>query len=135
MSDTPRIDALMSNYRPGPDAASGMQVLVVADLARQLERECFALAANQCHGGYGDERGHHRCKYQDERDAAIAQDHEAIVADRIIERALGRTEALDGLIAWLDANGAANTVCRLGDSPRTTIRRLIESFRDGFLGR
>ena len=30
--------------------------------------EKFALAANQCHGGYGDESGNHRCKYQDDAD-------------------------------------------------------------------
>lgn len=31
-----------------------------------LEEENFSLAANQCHHGYGDEYGNHRCKYQDE---------------------------------------------------------------------
>lgn len=30
--------------------------------------ECEALAADQCHHGYGTEWGHHRCKYQDEID-------------------------------------------------------------------
>lgn len=31
-----------------------------------LEKENFALAADQCHHGYAGEYGHHRCKYQDE---------------------------------------------------------------------
>ncbi len=37
-----------------------------AGAVERLEEECFALAANQCHAGYGDEGGSHRCKYQDE---------------------------------------------------------------------
>jgi len=32
----------------------------------RLQQENFALAADQCHSGYGDEWGNHRCKYQDE---------------------------------------------------------------------
>jgi hypothetical protein len=40
----------------------------------ELEQEAFALAANQCHAGYGGEYGHHRCKEIDrltqERDEA-----------------------------------------------------------------
>lgn len=31
----------------------------------ELEAECFALAANQCHKPYGDEYGNARCEYQD----------------------------------------------------------------------
>lgn len=31
-----------------------------------LENENFALAANQCHQGAGDEYGNHRCGYQDQ---------------------------------------------------------------------
>ena len=32
----------------------------------ELERENAQLAADQCHSGYGDPYGNHRCKYQDE---------------------------------------------------------------------
>lgn len=32
------------------------------------------------------------------------------------------------LIAWLDAKGAASTVCKWGDSPGTTIRALLEEY-------
>ena len=32
----------------------------------QLEAECSAFAADQCHHGYIDEYGNHRCKYHDE---------------------------------------------------------------------
>jgi hypothetical protein len=28
----------------------------------RLSKECFALAANQCHDGYAGEHGHHRCR-------------------------------------------------------------------------
>jgi uncharacterized protein YhaN len=31
----------------------------------ELEAENAALAADQCHKGYGDDRGNHRCAYQD----------------------------------------------------------------------
>jgi hypothetical protein len=31
----------------------------------ELEAENAALAADQCHKGYGDDRGNHRCSYQD----------------------------------------------------------------------
>jgi hypothetical protein len=37
-----------------------------ARYGRELETENFALAADQCHHGYGDEHGHHRCIYQDQ---------------------------------------------------------------------
>jgi len=35
------------------------------DRVRELERDNFRLAADQCHNGYGGEHGHHRCTYQD----------------------------------------------------------------------
>ena len=34
-------------------------------LAQALRKECFGLAADQCHDGYGDDGGNHRCRYQD----------------------------------------------------------------------
>ena len=37
----------------------------------ELERENFALAADQCHAGYGDDWGNHCCKEQDELRAQI----------------------------------------------------------------
>jgi hypothetical protein len=47
---------------------------LLAQKCRELEQEAFALAANQCHAGYGGEYGHHRCKEIDrltqERDEA-----------------------------------------------------------------
>lgn len=36
--------------------------------AVERDEELAALAASQCHGGYGDEYGNHRCFYQDEID-------------------------------------------------------------------
>jgi len=35
-----------------------------------LEKECFALAANQCRAGYGDDYGNHRCKHIEDLEAA-----------------------------------------------------------------
>lgn len=50
-----------------------------------LERESFALAANQCHGGYAGEYGHHRCRYQDriaELEQAWERDQSVIEGQR-----------------------------------------------------
>jgi hypothetical protein len=47
---------------------------LLAQKCRELEKENFHLAANQCHSGYAGEYGHHRCKEIDrlteERDEA-----------------------------------------------------------------
>jgi hypothetical protein len=62
-----------------------------AALSAEIERlnaENFALAADQCHAGYGDEGGNHRCK---EVDAAIA-------------RAAGRVEQARKDADFIDAN-------------------------------
>lgn len=50
---------LYSGLRPG------MTPVYRASDVESMENECLALAANQCHFGYGGEGGHHRCKYQD----------------------------------------------------------------------
>lgn len=39
----------------------------------EFEQENSALAADQCHHGYGDEWGNHRCRYQDEIAALKAE--------------------------------------------------------------
>jgi hypothetical protein len=41
--------------------------------AVDLAQENFALAADQCHHGYSDEHGHHRCLYQDKIEALEAE--------------------------------------------------------------
>jgi len=38
-----------------------------------LEKECFALAANQSHAGYGDDYGNHRCKRIEALKAVLRQ--------------------------------------------------------------
>lgn len=47
---------------------------LLAQKCRELEKENFHLAANQCHSGYAGEYGHHRCSEIDrltkERDEA-----------------------------------------------------------------
>jgi hypothetical protein len=41
------------------------------DRTEALEKECFALAANQCNHGYGDEYGHFRCARIEALEAAL----------------------------------------------------------------
>jgi hypothetical protein len=54
---------------------------LLAQKCRELEKENFHLAANQCHAGYGGEYGHHRCAEIDrltkERDEARKERDEA----------------------------------------------------------
>lgn len=45
-----------------------------ADEINRLQKENFALASNQCHDGYGDDYGNHRCR---EVDKAVAAEREA----------------------------------------------------------
>lgn len=52
---------------------------------------------------------------------------EAALASPRVER----VPVLEELIRWLDTKGAASVVCKWGDQPGETIRRLIENFRDG----
>lgn len=58
-------DAMNICNECGTDALAVEQALSEqAERIKQLEAENAALAADQCHGGYGTEWGHHRCKYQ-----------------------------------------------------------------------
>ncbi len=43
------------------------------DRIRALNKECSTLSAGMCHGGYGDEGGSWRCKYQDRIEALEAE--------------------------------------------------------------
>jgi hypothetical protein len=45
--------------------AAGEAIEVRDKRIAELEAENAALAADQCHKGYGDDRGNHRCAYQD----------------------------------------------------------------------
>lgn len=46
-----------------------------------LEKENFALAANQCHAGYGDDYGNHRCEKIDSLKDALHGLIEAVELD------------------------------------------------------
>lgn len=57
------------------DAA--IEARVRAEESAKWEAECSALASNQCHAGYGDEYGNHRCR---KVDAARAKARRAVEA-------------------------------------------------------
>ncbi|MFZ1975780.1 MAG: hypothetical protein WAU89_23260 [Candidatus Acidiferrales bacterium] len=48
---------------------------------RALQAEAFSLAASQCHGGYGDNHGNWRCKYQD--DLAKLTEQNRVLVERL----------------------------------------------------
>ena len=57
--------------------------LFLLDTLDVKEKECFALAANQCHDGYAGEHGHHLCREvelkvaaETERCAKVAEQYE-----------------------------------------------------------
>jgi hypothetical protein len=53
---------------------------------KELEAECFRLAADTCHAGYGDEYGHHRCREVDEANArATRAERERDTLSRVME--------------------------------------------------
>jgi hypothetical protein len=60
---------------------SAQAITTLTARLREAEAECSMLAADQCHAGYGDERGNHRCREVDESRAKAleeaAQWHEA----------------------------------------------------------
>lgn len=61
---------------------------LLAQKCRELEKENFHLAANQCHSGYAGEYGHHRCSEIDrltkERDEARRMWCEAAPVDNCL---------------------------------------------------
>lgn len=72
MTDTD-LDRLERILRRTPGQAGYAAVVVRLRVAcqaaenrvKELEAENFALAANQCHGGYSAENGDRRCTYRD----------------------------------------------------------------------
>jgi hypothetical protein len=62
-----------------PDLAPNDSCMKAKALIARLHAENFALAANQCHAGYGDEYGNHRCRDQDAAPQPTARaDREAV---------------------------------------------------------
>lgn len=79
---------------PTGDLINGFEALdteytAVLAAVEALEKECFSLAANQCHDGYAGEHGHHCChevdKMRNERDAALA----VVEAARVFHKDVG----------------------------------------------
>lgn len=65
-----------------------------AKIAR-LKEENFALAANQCHAGYSDEFGNHRCRYQDAaQPPAVGEDVVETIACASYEEAVAAKRAI-----------------------------------------
>ena len=73
----------------------------------RLKTENSVFAANQCHAGYGDERGNHRCRYQDEVKRLEKE-----------KRALCREirDIFEGE-GWDGADERIDRACRIGDEP------------------
>lgn len=67
----------------------------------ELERETFALAADQCHAGYGDDFGNHRCKEVDAAMAAGIREGADIVMGLINNGRTLRAEHEDAIAARL----------------------------------
>jgi hypothetical protein len=68
----PVIEALEAKLKASEDFATTLTGTHPDDIhksrderIKELEKENFALAADQCHAGYGDDYGHHRCRLQD----------------------------------------------------------------------
>lgn len=57
-----------------------------------MKAEAEALAANQCHDGYGDEYGNHRCREID----ALRNENAQLRAERRVYR--GEEKAVDGYV-------------------------------------
>lgn len=105
----------------------------IEDLRGKLaesEAECFSLAANLCHDGYGDDGGSHRCRYQDKladarndalREAATkfrrdswplplsdyhrGRDDAAIILNSLLttpDRSAQRQAVIDAAYAWVE---------------------------------
>lgn len=47
------------------DCQNAPYVIQYQKYIEKLEKDGFQLSADQCRHGYGDDYGHHRCKYQD----------------------------------------------------------------------
>jgi len=61
---------------------------------RAMEKECFALAANQCHDGYCDDYGNHRCR---EVDALRAQLQTALKVVEVSRALITRNDFWDNV--------------------------------------
>ena len=93
-------------------------------MSTDLENENFALAANQCHDGYGDEYGNHRCRYQDEIEALRKESWEV---EQILGKALGYPWYKDDKKNFPDAT-EADGVC-VGEHTTVTLAMEIAKKR------
>jgi hypothetical protein len=64
---------------------------LLAQKCRELEKENFHLAANQCHSGYAGEHGHHRCS---EIDRLTKERDEARLEVRALQKKIGDTSTM-----------------------------------------
>lgn len=72
------------SYEDVEEAATALDALQAR--VKELEAECFRLAADTCHAGYGDEHGHHRCREVDDANARAARAEQE--RDEALERAV-----------------------------------------------
>lgn len=82
------------------------------DRIEALEKENFALAANQCAGGYSGERGDHMCKFRDMADGYGKLDAEYASSQARLSEAVKVLEKFNahypmGINPFLDEAGRA----------------------------
>ena len=67
------------------------EIVDTRETIERLDKECSALAANQCHAGYAGEYGHHCCK---EIDRLTKEKDDAIQSIKSLEERIGNASIL-----------------------------------------
>lgn len=100
------LDAIHGHYATTLDALRAR--------VKELEAECFRLAADTCHAGYGDEYGNHRCREVDAAEARalrLQQERDEALSKANIIQNMDET-ALIGLVMTLTGGSANPEVVR-----------------------
>ncbi len=84
------------NTRPIEDALRTENAKLKKELIEE-KRECFNMASTQCHGGYGDDSGNHRCEYQARIEDLEEERKHCMVLERELAKCEADTARLDAL--------------------------------------
>lgn len=85
---------------------------------KELEDECFRLAADTCHAGYGDEHWHHRCREVDQANAR------ALRAEQERDEAYERLKPLSEVVLPWGNVGSGMVSAEAVLAARDLVRRL-----------